>query len=477
MSLQNLSDKQLEALLDQMQYEARREGCRLFKPYSKQKDFIAATLTHRETLFSAGNQLGKTMAAANALAICLTGEYPDWWKGRTWNRSIAVWVGGVTNETTRDTMQRLLMGRPGSFGTGAIPADMIVSYTSARGVADALDTVIIKNKHGGQSTLTFKSYKDGREKWQGETLDIVAFDEEPPIDIYTEGLTRTNATGGLAWLTFTPLLGMSEVASRFFEETHPDRALVSMTIYDVDHYTPEQRATIIASYPAHEREARANGVPTLGSGRIFPVAEEDIKVPAFSIPKHWPRICGLDMGWDHPAAAAWLAWDRDADCVYVYDCFKIREQTPMQQAPSILARGKWIPVAWPHDALQHDKGSGEALADQYRAQEVAMLPDKATHPPAMGEKEGTGGNGVEAGVSDMLQRMQTGRWKVFEHLNDWFGEFKLYHRKNGLIVKVRDDLMSASRYGNMMKRFAIVEPKPITGKVTRVNFAARRGGY
>jgi phage terminase large subunit-like protein len=477
MSLANLSQAQLAALIDQLQYEAKREGCRLFKPYAKQKDFIAATATKRETLFAAGNQLGKTLAAANALAIMLTGEYPAWWQGRRWDRSIACWVGGVTNETVRDTMQRLLMGRPGSFGTGAIPADMIDSYTSARGVSDALDTVIIKNKFGGKSTLTFKSYKDGREKWQGETLDIVAFDEEPPSDIYTEGLTRTNATGGLAWLTFTPLLGMSDVVSRFFEEESPDRALVTMTIYDVDHYTDAQRATIIASYPAHEREARSNGTPTLGSGRIFPVAEDEIKCPAFAIPKHWPRIAGIDFGWDHPAASAWIAWDRDADIVYVYDCFRVKETTPAQQAPTLNARGKWIPLAWPHDGLQHDKGSGEALADQYRQVEVNMLPDRATHAPGPGQKEGQGGNGVEAGVMDMLQRMQTGRWRVFDHLNDWFDEFRLYHRKDGRIVKLRDDLMSASRYANMMKRFAMVEPTSTKGRIVQINFGARRGGY
>lgn len=476
MSLATLSDKQLEALLDQLQYETRREGCRLFKPYSKQLEFIGATATHRETLFAAGNQLGKSLCAANALAIILTGEYPNWWTGKRWDRPVACWVGGVTAESTRDAMQRLLMGRPGSFGTGAIPADRIDGYTSARGVADALDTVTVKHKSGGKSTVTFKAYKDGREKWQAETLDIVAFDEEPPLDIYVEGITRTNATGGISWLTFTPLLGMSEVVSRFLEEEHKDRAVVTMTIYDVEHYTPEQRETIIASYPAHEREARANGTPTLGSGRVFPFSEEQITVDPFPIPKHWPKICGVDFGWDHDAAAAWLAWDRDSDTLYLYDVFKMREATPQVQAPSIRARGHWIPVAWPHDGLQHDKGSGIQLAEQYRAAGVSMLSDKATHAPAIGQKEGEGGNGLEAGISEMLERMESGRWKVFKHLNDWLAEFKQYHRKNGLVVKKKDDAISASRYAMMMKRFASLEPRA-TGKVHQVNFGARRGGY
>ena len=89
-----------------------------------------------------------------------------------------------------------------------------------------------------------------------------------------------------------------------------------------------------------------------------------------------------------------------------------------------------------------------------------MLADKATHPPADGEEEGTGGNGVEAGVLDLLDRMQTGRFKVFDHLNDWFEEFRMYHRKDGKIVKLADDLMSATRYAAMMKRHAITKPMP-----------------
>jgi hypothetical protein len=96
--------------------------------------------------------------------------------------------------------------------------------------------------------------------------------------------------------------------------------------------------------------------------------------------------------------------------------------------------------------LQHDKGSGEQLAEQYRKQGLNLLPDRATF------EDGT--NGVEAGVYDMLMRMQTERLKVFSTLGEWFDEFRLYHRKNGVIVKERDDLMSATRYAIMMLRHA-----------------------
>jgi Terminase RNaseH-like domain len=67
---------------------------------------------------------------------------------------------------------------------------------------------------------------------------------------------------------------------------------------------------------------------------------------------------------------------------------------------------------------------------------------------------------VEAGLMDMLQRMESGRLKVFKHLNDWFDEFRLYHRKDGKVVKEGDDLMAATRYAMMMLRFAETEPRP-----------------
>jgi hypothetical protein len=192
------------------------------------------------------------------------------------------------------------------------------------------------------------------------------------------------------------------------------------------------------------------GIPIMGSGRVFPVAEGMIKCGAFPIPSHWPRLCGLDFGWDHPAAMVWMAWDRDTDTLYVYDVWKARETPVAQQALVIRARGEWIPVAWPHDGLQHDKGSGEVLAKQYKTERVAMLKDRATF-------EDGKSNGLEAGVLQMLDRFQARKLRVFDHLEDWFQEFRLYHRKDGLIVKLRDDLMSATRIAMMMRRKAITE--------------------
>lgn len=196
----------------------------------------------------------------------------------------------------------------------------------------------------------------------------------------------------------------------------------------------------------------------LGSGRVFPIDERLITCEAIPVPEFWPVVGGLDFGWDHPFAAVQVAWDRDSDIAYVTKAYRIRESTPTIQAAALKPWGNYFPWAWPHDGLQHDKGSGKQLASQYREAGLNLYFEHAQFPP---NADGSpGGNGFEAGISMMLERMQQGRLKVFAHLTEWFEEFRLYHRKDGLVVKERDDLLSATRIALMMLRIAQVKKQP-----------------
>jgi hypothetical protein len=226
------------------------------------------------------------------------------------------------------------------------------------------------------------------------------------------------------------------------------RAIITAGIDDALHFSEEQRKEIIAAYPPHEREARVRGVPSLGSGRIFPVTEESIAIERLdNIPAHWPRIIGLDFGWTHPSAAVEIAWDRDVDTVYVTKCHRVSEASPIVQAAAIRPWGADIPIAWPRDGRRETlEGAGVPLAEQYRAQGLNMLYEHAQFED--------GSVSVEAGLMEMLTRMETGRFKVFKHLNDWWEEFRLYHRKDGKVFKEGDDLMSATRYAIMSLRHA-----------------------
>lgn len=215
--------EQLHALLTRKRAELRkRDQLRNFRPYAKQLEFYAAGKGSRERLLMAANQVGKTFCGSREVAMHLTGRYPDWWPGHRFDRPVNAWAGSDTSETTRDTVQTNLIGPPaveGDWGTAAIPAGAIGSITRRQGVSNALDTVTIRHVSGGDSVLGFKSYDQGRQKWQGTVKDLIWLDEEPPLDIYTEALTRTNTIeDARVLITFTPLLGMSDVVHMFLED-------------------------------------------------------------------------------------------------------------------------------------------------------------------------------------------------------------------------------------------------------------------
>jgi|CXWL01.1.fsa_nt_gi phage terminase large subunit-like protein len=446
-------------LLDTLEAAAaRRKNRRIdfFTPYPKQQEFFDLGSSKRERLLIAGNQLGKSEAGAAEVVYHLTGEYPDWWLGRRWDRAVKGWAAGETGLVVRDVQQKKLCGEPGvvdSLGTGMIPKSSFTDKpTLARGVTDAFDSIQVRHKSGGISILRFKSYEQGRAKFQGDTLDFVWCDEEPDLEIYSECLTRVTATKGMVFITFTPLKGKSDVVNRFLSQPSPDRGHVTMTIYDALHILPEERQTIIDGYPAHERDARVNGIPILGGGRIFPYEESLIAEDALTyVPAHWVKMWGIDFGIDHPFAAVLGLWDKDNDVIHIHYALRMTGENnnlPVNHAAAMKPVAVNVPVAWPQDGTQRDKGSGEVLAQSYKKAGLRMLPE-----PAMWEE---GGNSTEAGILEMQQRFTTGRLKVARHLAEWWEEFRLYHRKDGQIVKVHDDLLSATRVFVMAKRHAKV---------------------
>lgn len=173
----------------------------------------------------AGNQLGKTISGGAEWAMHLTNRYPNWWKGAEFKKPVTLWASSVTGEATRDNPQRILVGAPSVqelWGTGMIPGNAIVDWNRANGVPNLLDNITVRWGGGGDvqagiSILSFKAYEKGREKWQGPTIDGVWFDEESDLEIYTEGVTRTNRgqRGQFSIMTFTPLRGYSQVVQMF----------------------------------------------------------------------------------------------------------------------------------------------------------------------------------------------------------------------------------------------------------------------
>jgi phage terminase large subunit-like protein len=417
-----------------------------------------------QVLAMCANQIGKSTGGAYATAIHLTGKYPADWDGPVFEDPIYAWAAGVSNDTTRDILQTELFGLaedPEAWGTGMVPKEDIGTATRRRGTTgNTYDSVLVQHHHpetgkpNGFSRVGFKSYEMGEEKFFGRPVDWIWLDEQPPSNIYTQCITRTVATSGYVLMTFTPEHGMTETVNQFMNNIQPGQALITATWDDAPHLDEATKTQLLAQYPPHERELRSKGIPVFGSGLVFPISEDDITIEGFGIPEHWPRVAGLDFGWNHPTACVWIAIDPESDTIYVYDTYPKNKETATIHSAAINSRPKYIPIAWPKDGLQSDKGSGVSLAEQYRDHGCNMLHDWIRNKKAPGDT-GKGNNAIEPGIMDILQRMETGRFKVFNHLYEWFQEFRSYHRKDGKIEPIRDDLMSATRYATMAVMFAI----------------------
>ncbi len=437
----------LEALKAQLLAENKLQH---YVPYLKQAAFHSAGAKYRERLLMAGNQVGKTFAAAMEVAMHGTGLYPDWWRGHRFDRPVQVWACGESNEVVRSSMQKLLLGDPA--GTGCIPKHALLEVVIARGLGELADLIKVQHVSGSISTIALKSYAQGRERFQGATIDFAWLDEEPDEDIFFEVLARTTVTAGPLIMTFTPLKGMSSVVKRYLNETSPDRHITKMTIDDAAHITPERKAQHIAQYPDYLRDVRLYGVPMVGEGRVFTIPEDKLIVAPFERPKHWTRLGGMDFGFSHYAAFCELWHDRDVDVVYLVRTLRIREATPHQHVEAVRHWGlKW---AWPHDGRNQTlAGAGVPLMRQYEDAGLDMMPKHAQFED--------GGNSVEAGIQMMIDRMRGGRWKVFKGENDgWLEEYRMFHRKDGLLVKIDDDAISASRYAMMCLRHGEVSIPP-----------------
>lgn len=452
-------EAKLRKTLDTLQAAVKLRKFRrldFFQPYPKQREFIAETGKKREMLLRAANRTGKTEIGAYISAMHLTGEYPKWWNGRRFPYPTTGWAAGETTAVVRDIQQGKLFGPPGNtelFGTGMVPRDAIVDFSMARGIADAFDTVQVRHKpSGGISTVTFKSYDMGRRKFQAAALDWGWADEEPPEDIYAEYLARMAPTtekpqGGHLYATFTPLLGRTAIVVRYADEPTEDRGMVTMELEDAKHITPEERAKIIDGYLPHERDARSRGIPLLGSGKIFLVPYEDLEEePLLHVPAYWRKLWGIDFGINHPFAAVLALHDADNDIIHVHCTLRMKNALIIQHAREMKQLGEMVPVAWPHDGTQRDKSSGEPLARLYKKEGLLMLPEHSTFED--------GGYSLEAGVFEIDERARNGKLRFARGLNDLREEWNNYHRKDGKIVTVLDDVLSALRQVIMMKRMA-----------------------
>ena len=478
-----LQNTELLKLLQAQKQRERFNKINHYDPYPYQMDFHKTGQENSQRLLMAANRIGKSYCGAAEMSYHLTGIYPDWWEGRRYDQPITAWAGGVSNETTRDIVQAELLGSPDdpeAFGSGSIPQKYIIKTERKPGVPNAKSVALIRHITGGNSSLHFKAYEMGVDKWQGRSVDVVWLDEEPSRELYSQAVTRTLDRRGMVYMTFTPEQGMTETVAAFMNRIQKAQSLTNATWDDASeniksmmgksgHLSEDVMQQILSAYSPHEREMRRYGRPSIGSGLIFPVSEEDLMIDPIPIEEHWPRIAAIDFGWDHPTAVVWCAIDNETDTFYVYDCYRASKASPAVHAETIKQRPRFIPIAYPHDGNRRDSMGNPGLADQYRSHGCNFLLEHFTNPPALGQTKGS--NSIEEGLMAMIQYMEDDRFKVFNTLSDWFEEFRMYHRKQGKVVPIRDDLMSATRYAFQSQRHAIAGSDPTwTNEITYRNY-------
>jgi hypothetical protein len=236
------------------------------------------------------------------------------------------------------------------------------------------------------------------------------------------------------------------------------------------HLTPEAKAELWASIPAYQRDARTKGIPQLGAGVIYPIPEDDILVDAFTIPDHWPRGYGLDVGWNR-TAVIWMAKNPDTGVKYFYDEHYRGEADPTVHGAAIRKRGLWIPGRIDPAARGRSQADGKKLIKLYR--EAIYGEEDLT----LGMRLlGPANNAVETGIYDLLMALSNGMLKVMRHrCPNWLAERRLYRRnEKGEIIKKHDHALDASRYVHasgelwLKQKPAIEEPDPLERFINRL---------
>lgn len=422
----------------------------------KHKVFFDASANYNEVLFMAGNRVGKSICGAYALSCHVTGDYPDWWEGRRFDHPVDVWAIGKDARAVRDTLQRELLGPPGEWGTGMIPAHRLGKAASLAGVPQGIDTIMIKHKSGGWSTLGFKNYQQDIGSFMGTTRHVVLCDEEVPLEIYNEANVRTATVDGLMLLTFTPLDGLTPLVVNFCknadylvgskpvvaidqdgdenEQTvgrHRSKAVIQVGWDDVPWLTEAVKARLLEDTPEYMREARSKGLPAMGSGNVFSTPIEEVLVDTFAIPESWPRMYGFDVGWNR-TAAVWGALDPATDTLYIYDEHYRGREEPAVHAFAIMSRGNWIPGVIDPASRGRSQVDGKKLVAEYKN---------------LGLNLWMANNEVEAGILALGQRLSARKIKIFKTCINLQKEYMLYRRdKNGKVVKENDHALDALRY-------------------------------
>lgn len=259
-----------------------------------------------------GNRTGKTeCGAVESIWLC-RGDHPF----KKLEKACDGWVVSLSRQVQRDVAQSKILSY--------LKPEWIQDVVMSEGRKDSLsggiiDYILIKNVFGGVSKLGFKSCDQGREKFQGTSLDFVWFDEEPPYDIYIECKMRVIDRCGQIFGTMTPLKGLTWVYDEIYvnEKNDPDIWHTFMTWQDNPFLASEEIQKLYECMSKDELESRCYGKFVGHSGGVYNEFDENVHViEPFAVPYEWYDNISIDPGLNNPLSAHWYAVDFDGN-VYV----------------------------------------------------------------------------------------------------------------------------------------------------------------
>ena len=429
-----------------------------------------------QVMTMAGNRTGKTMSAGFHTACDLTGRYPEWWTGFRYEHGINCLAMGVDNQQLKDVVQKELFGDVVEDNNGRkmfsgnwVHQDEIGRVEWSPQLPGLARRVEVKSRYGS-ANCTLRSYSQsktgvGSLSFAGTTIDLIWVDECPPDELVGQLVIRTMTgnlgKGGRIRYTMTPELGSTQLVVSFMNEESDTRRLIGpVTWADCPHLTEEIQRQMLENVPEHEKEMRSLGTPFFGAGLIYGIPEKRIIVEPFEVPSHYRVIRAMDLGTRHPTGIVWLAHDSEADVVYLVKDYAVKGEPAAVHAAAANALWSHAPLVFPPDVDTTEKGSGKTVRRFYQDAGLSNTLD-------FRNPDGT--RYVEPGIIELLERMKTGRFKVFNTCQHFLREFRLYHRdEKGRIVKENDDVLDAVRYGVQMLSYATnTQPRVNKPKVKR----------
>lgn len=300
----------------ELELESRKGVSKLFsynkgkKVHKKQLCFHKCKKRNRWVF--GGNRSGKTECGAVETVWLARGIHPF----KENKKDISCWVVSLTRQVQRDVAQSKVL----SYLHPSWVADIVMingrkdSYESG-----IIDYILVYNVFGGKSKIGFKSCDQGREKFQGTSLDFVWFDEEPPYDIYQECRMRVLDKCGEVFGTMTPLKGLTWVYNEIYLNEKKDKEVwcEHMEWADNPFLNQKEIEQISSSLGADELESRRYGKFVGNGGMVYSEFDENINViDPFEVPKDWYDKISIDPGLNNPLSCHFYAVDYDGN-VYV----------------------------------------------------------------------------------------------------------------------------------------------------------------